>query len=62
MQRIFTKKIGRYDIGSIRDYSLLTWKQIEKTLGLPMDKFSRPLDDVAMDGIAQMKDRKTVKV
>ena len=53
MQRIFTREVGRFKVGDIRDYPRGTWEQVAKShtakqLGIKgMDSFSRPVEDAA---------------
>lgn len=49
MQRVFTKKIGRYKKGDTKDWPLSTWKQIlvsaDAKAFKSIDDFSMMIDD-----------------
>jgi len=55
MERIFTKDLGRYKVGDIRDYPIPTWQQMARSAGTDMDKFSRLKDDAARDGVTEKR-------
>lgn len=41
MQRIFTKDVGRYKKGEVRDYPNATWQNLSRSLKQKLDDFSR---------------------
>ncbi len=42
MQRQFTRKIGRFEKGEVRDYTAQVWAGISNSARLPLDKFTKP--------------------
>lgn len=47
MTRVFTKNLGRWKQGDIREYPIPTWQQIERGAKSTMDSFSKELVDAA---------------
>lgn len=52
MERIFTRKVGRFETGDVRDYPKPVWRQIERSAKQPLEKFSRPVDEALRDQVA----------
>lgn len=48
MQRVFTRDVGHYKAGEIRDWPKGTWEGFN----LPIDSFSRTLEEAARAGAA----------
>lgn len=49
MRLVFTKKVGRFEKGAVRDYPSITWKQIEKSAGMKLAKFTKQADEAAAE-------------
>lgn len=47
MTRLFTKNMGRWKKGDIREYPIPTWRQIERGATHPLDSFSKEIEDAA---------------
>lgn len=44
MQRVITKTIGKnFQAGDLRDYSLITWREIARSAKQDLDAFSKPI-------------------
>lgn len=43
MERVFTKQVGRYGIGEVRDYPGSVWEQIAASAKKPLDSFTKPV-------------------
>ena len=48
MLRQITQKVGRFDVGSQRDYPNDVWVKIAADAGMPLDKFSRGIESNAV--------------
>ncbi len=48
MLREITQKIGRFDVGSQRDYPRDVWNKIAADAKLPLDKFSKGIEGNAV--------------
>lgn len=48
MLRKITQKVGRLNVGNQLDYPRGVWKQIEKSAGMSLDKFSVPMESNAV--------------
>lgn len=51
MQRIFTKNLGNFKKGDIKEYPSGTWVQIEKSAKESLDTFTKLVEDAASEGI-----------
>lgn len=51
MERIFTKDVGRFKSGDLRDYAKGVWTQIERNVRKPLDSFTKPADDAAKESL-----------
>lgn len=51
MQRIFTKSIGNFKKGDIKDYPQGTWNRVEESADKPLNEFTKPVSDAAKFGI-----------
>lgn len=51
MLRVFTKAVGRFRPGDIRDYPRHVWAQIERSAGQPLDRFSRPVEATVEEAV-----------
>ncbi len=50
MQRVFTKDLSEnFKIGVVKDYPKSVWSQIAKSAKMKLDKFSKPIDDLASE-------------
>ena len=47
MTRVFTKDLGRWKKGDIREYPIPTWQQIGRGNKVSLDSFSREIEDAA---------------
>lgn len=47
MTRVFTKDLGRWKKGDIREYPFTTWQQIERNSKASVDSFSKEVEDAA---------------
>lgn len=43
MERVFTKQVGRFGVGEIRDYPGSVWEQIARSAGKSLDSFTKPV-------------------
>ena len=55
MERVFTRQIGRFELGAVRDYAKSVWQQIERSAKQPLEKFSRPVDEALRDSAGARK-------
>ena len=60
MQRIFTKSLGNFKKGDIKDYPQGTWNSIEQSANRPLNEFTKPLSDVTKFGIEMEDGQDTV--
>ena len=44
MQRVFTRAVGRFKAGEIKDYPSAVWREIARSARLTLDKFTSPVD------------------
>ncbi len=51
MTRVFTKDIGRWKKGEIREYPVPTWQQIERGAKVKLSSFSKEIED-AVRGVS----------
>lgn len=49
MQRVFVKAVGRFRPGDVRDYPKHVWTQLERSVGQPLDRFTRPVEEAVKD-------------
>ncbi len=55
MQRAFTKTVGRFKRGEIRDYPGVVWTQIAKTVGEPLGRFTADVQPVVQHTVGTDK-------
>ena len=54
MERVFTKDLGRWHRGDLRDYPLVMWTHIAKSSGLRLDLISKPVEEVVVSGLPKL--------
>ncbi len=55
MQRMFLQDVGRYKAGEIRDYPQGIWTDIARSAGQALDRFTKPVTQVAKEAVATTK-------
>ena len=52
--RVFTKDLGRWKKGDIREYPIPTWQQIGRGNDVSLDSFSREIEDAARNLMTEL--------
>lgn len=51
MERIFTRNVGRFKAGEVRDYPAQTWATLAANANMSLSAFSKAVHDAAADNV-----------
>lgn len=58
MERMFTKDVGRFKTGEVRDYARNVWGSIATSARLPLERFTREVAEAARETVMGKADSK----
>ena len=55
MERLFTKAVGRFKLGEVRDYAASVWAHVARSAKRPLDTFTKPVQETAREAVVKLK-------